>query len=168
MKTIHQQIQQLGSETHAIHDANFFPREVSRAQQVLRTLLDLYEDILYVQTEGIYEVTVRSHTREVTVRVNEIAANQVAEDLFTLIGNRCDEMAQRIEYSAGMIESEGESLRRMHLFNLLLTPVDHAGMPAGEATARPQISAKEALAEPKSRRRATAADQIPEDRQRIN
>lgn len=168
MKTIHQQIKALGEQTHAAHEANFFPREIARAQQVLRMLLALHEDICHAQDEGIYEVTIRSQTREVTVRVDEEAAHQVAEDLYTLVGKRCDQQSTVIVRTHEALHKDGESLRRIQMLNLLLTPVGHTGLPMTEAVMRPLIPAEDALAEPKSRRRATAADQIPEGRQRIS
>lgn len=163
MKTIHEQIQELGDNTVGAHEANFFPREIARAQGILHGLLELYEQLQKAQGEGICEVTVRSRTTTVTLPVSEEAANQVAEDLWTMVGNQCDTQANVIAYSHEMLRKEGESPRRIKMLELLLTPISTDGMPLHAPAEEPGPF----LPETKGKGRRTAASQIPEDRQRI-
>ena len=163
MKTIHEQIQELGERTVGAHEANFFPREISRAQAVLTGLLELYEQLRTAQEEGIFEVTIRSRKSTVTLPVTEEAANQLSEDLWSMVGNQCDKPANVIAYSHEMLLKEGESPRRIKMLELLLTPISNDGMALNAPAGEPGPF----LPETKGKSRRTAASTIPEERQRI-
>jgi hypothetical protein len=137
MKTIHEQINRNPEDVAGAFEANFFPREIAVYQQALRNVMAVWEQLRLIQAEGAVEVTVRSLSTTVTLGVNRDLGATIVQDMHDTVGADAHRISGLIDRLHADLARDGESADRIHMLELLLTPVGRDGKALQQPTSEP-------------------------------